>query len=87
MWHRRSPSAQQVVPVALAQIGYAAFQAAQQVADKVDRTCVPPHARVFQELLQGQASHLRSLAPQGHLTRRLFGAILRRLVALSVPAG
>jgi hypothetical protein len=27
------------------------------------------------------------LLAEGHLTRRLFGAILRRLTALSVPAG
>jgi hypothetical protein len=27
------------------------------------------------------------LLAEGHLTRRLFGAILRRLTALSVPEG
>jgi len=33
------------------------------------------------------ARHFWLLLAEGHLTRTLFGAILRRLTALSVPAG
>ena len=51
------------------------------------RLRIDSRTRAYLKSLTAQRSQIWLLVAKGHLTRTLFGAILRRLTALSVPAG